>query len=218
MSWKQSFLVLVITGSVLPVLAQVENGAVRAGNKHYNNKKFTESEIEYRKGLLKNNKSFEATYNLGNSLFRQQKYAEAMEQYQAAAPLEQKSKEKLAAAYHNTGNALLMQKKVAESIDAYKQALKLNPGDNDTRYNLAFAQYLLKNQEEPPKQNQPQQQDQDKKQDKKEEQKQQPQPKENMSKEQAEQILQALMQDEKDTMEKAKKQPKATRKGTEKDW
>lgn len=214
---KELLLSVVLSLVLIPGWAQEENVPIRTGNKHYKAQKFTEAEIEYRKGLLKNNQSFEANYNLGNALFRQQKYQEALQQYQAAMPMGMNSKEKLAAALHNTGNALLMEKKIAESIDAYKQALKLNPSDNDTRYNLAFAQYLLKNQ--PPKQNQNQQQNQQQQDQKQQQQQQQPQPQEDkMSKEQAEQLLRALMQEEQETMEKAKKQPKSTRKGSEKNW
>lgn len=109
------------------VLGQEENGDIREGNKLYKAKKYTEAEIAYRKALLKNSKSFEANYNLGNALFKQEKYSEALQQYQKAAPIENVSKDKLAAAYHNTGNALLMDKKIAESIEAYKSSLKSKP-------------------------------------------------------------------------------------------
>jgi tetratricopeptide (TPR) repeat protein len=214
MSLKQLIVISLLAGICFPLYAQEENNQVRTGNKYYKSKKYTDAEVSYRKALQKNKLSFEANYNLGNSLFRQQKYTEALEQFQAAVPMESNSKEKLAAAYHNAGNALLMQKKVEESIEAYKKALKLNPADNDTRYNLAFAQHLLKNNQQEQK-NQPQQQQNKEKQ---QQSQPQPQPDEAMSKEQAEQILQALMQDEQETMEKSKKQPKATRKGTEKDW
>lgn len=215
---KEILLTVVLSLALVPTWAQEENAPIRTGNKHYKAQKYTEAEIEYRKGLLKNNQSFEANYNLGNALFRQQKYQEALQQYQIAVPMAKDSKQKLASAFHNTGNALLMDKKIAESIEAYKQALKLNPSDNDTRYNLAFAQYLLKNQ--PPQQNQKQNQNKNQNQNQQQQdQQQQPQPREDkMSKQQAEQILQALMQDEKETMEKAKKQPESTRKGAEKNW
>lgn len=217
---------------VFPLIAQEENADIREGNKYYKANKFTEAEIAYRKGLLKNPQSTEAKYNLGNALFRQEKYAEALEQYQKIVPTEKIEKEKLAANLHNMGNALLMQKKVAESIEAYKHALKVNPNDDDTRYNLALAKHLLKNQ-----QNQDQNQDQNKDQNKDDQRKEQQQPENNqeqqkqdnskeeqqtnpdeMSKDKAEQILEALMQDEHDTMEKAKKLPKASKRVVEKDW
>jgi tetratricopeptide (TPR) repeat protein len=70
---------------------------VRAGNKFYNSEKYIEAEVEYRKGLQKNPSSFEANYNLGNSLFRQNKYKEALEQYKTAAALHPDDKAKIAA-------------------------------------------------------------------------------------------------------------------------
>lgn len=211
---KHLISLLLMIQATIPLVAQEENALVREGNKLYEAKKFTDAEIAYRKGLQKNPKSFEAAYNLGNALFRQEKYAEAMEQYQKITPQSKEAKDRLAAAFHNAGNSLLLQQKVAESIDAYKQSLKLNPNDNETRYNLAYAQHLLKNQQEPPP---PQPQQQPKEEEKKEQKPQQQQQPE-ISPERAQQILEALMQDEKETMEKAKQQPKSSRKGTDKNW
>jgi len=223
MRTKKMIIFLMMSYIAFPAMAQEENMYIREGNKHYKSNRFTEAEIAYRKGLLKNPSSPEATYNLGNALFKQEKYAEALEQYQKVVPSDKISKEKLAAALHNTGNSLLMQHKIAESIEAYKNSLRVNPKDDETRYNLALAQYLLKEQENNQDQQQDQQpqpepdeqQNQQKKDDSKDEEKPQPS---DMSKERAEQILEALMQDEDETMEKAQKQPKSSRKVVEKDW
>jgi len=202
---------------ILPSLyAQEENMFIREGNRYFKSKKYTDAEVAYRKGLQKNPKSFEANYNLGNALYKQEKYAEALEKYNEAVPFAGSSREKLADAFHNAGNALLKQNKIAESISAYKQSLKLNPKDDNTRYNLAYAQKLLKNQQQN-KNNQDNKQDKNQQQQdpkQKEQQKQQ----EQIEKEKAQQILEALMQDEKETMEKSKKQPKASRSNMEKDW
>ena len=196
--------------------AQQENNNVRSGNKQYKSEKYTEAEIDYRRALEKNNKSFETNFNLGNALFRQEKYADALQYYQNAAALSQDDKQQLAATYHNAGNALLVDNKIEESIAAYKNALRNNPKDNDTRYNLAYAQMLLKKQEENKDNENP---DEDK-----EEPQPQPQPQSQqqqqpqMSKENAQQILDALMQDEKETQEKVKKEVPAGRRQAEKDW
>lgn len=140
--------ILMLSMLSLSVFAQKESADVRAGNKLYKAEKFTEAEIAYRKGLQKNSKSFEANYNLGNALFRQKKYSDALEQYKVALELKPTEKNKIAAAYHNTGNSLLVDNKIEESIDAYKTALKNNPKDDETRYNLAYAQALLKKQQQ----------------------------------------------------------------------
>jgi len=203
--------------------SQKESDDVRKGNKLYKSSKFTEAEIAYRKGLIKNPKSFEANYNLGNALFKQKKYKEALDQYNNSIALQPKEKEKIAAAYHNTGNSLLVDKKIEESIKAYEMALKNNPKDNETRYNLAYAQALLKKQN---KDKNKDKKDKDKKQDQKQpqdqkpqEQPQQQQPQQKqMSKENAQQILDALLQDEKNAQDKAKKQPVRGTKKAEKDW
>jgi tetratricopeptide (TPR) repeat protein len=223
--------ILMMSLLTLSVMAQKENGDVRSGNKLYKASKFTDAEIEYRKGLLKNKNSFEANYNLGNALFKQKKYPEALEQYNAAMALQPKDKKKIAATLHNMGNSLFADKKVEESIKAYEMALKNNPTDNETRYNLAYAQEFLKKQNQDKdnkkdkkdnkdqnKQDPKQNQDQDKKdQDKKDQQNQQnQQPK--MSKENAQQILDALSQDEKAAQDKAKKVPARGSKKAEKDW
>lgn len=203
--------------SVCTLFSQEEFRYIMEGNRLFRDNQFAEAEIEFRRGLQANPNSFEAAFNLGNALFRQEKYAEALEQYQRIHTHDKASKAKIAAALHNTGNALLMQKKVKESIGAYKQSLKMNPNDNETRFNLAFAQHLLQNQEQEPQpqnnQNQPsQEQQQERKQD-------QSQPREEeISKERAEQILQALMQEEQQTMERARRNPRPERRGNHKDW
>ena len=201
--------------------AQKESDDLRAGNRHYKNKKYTEAEIEYRKALQKNSKSFEANYNLGNTLFRQGKYEQALEQYHSAHSLT-KDKEKLAYDFHNIGNALMSGTKYDKAIEAYKMALKNNPKDNETRYNLAYAQSLLQQQQKNQDKNKDKEkQEKEKEQEKKEEQQNQPPPQpkpSDMSKENAQQILDALMQDEKNTLEKAKKQNIRSRKSADKDW
>lgn len=225
---KGIFLFFVMSLLSASVSAQKGNNEVRAGNKKYNSKKYIEAEIDYRKGLEKNPKSFEGNYNLGNSLFRQKKYEEAFQQYEKAASYAPKTeKEKLAASYHNMGNSLLMQKKIEESIEAYKQALRNNPKDNDTRYNLAYAQSLLKKQQQQQnkndknkdqKQDQKQDNQQNKPKDDQKDQKNQQQQQQQMTKENAQQILDALSQDEKETMNKARKLPAKQEQKPDKDW
>ena len=220
-----------------PLSAQKESGDVRRGNKAYENEKYVDAEVDYRKGLEQNNKSFSAAFNLGNALYRQQKYPEAIEQFQAAAHLAGDDKQRVASAYHNIGNALLQSGEYAKSIEAYKQALRRNPTDDETRYNLVYAQQMLQQQQQnqqdqqqqeqqdQQQQNQDQQQNQQEQQDNQQDndQKQnqnQQQNQQQMSQEQAEQILKALEQDERDTQEKVKEAQmrNAKRYKVEKDW
>ncbi|MBP8945655.1 MAG: tetratricopeptide repeat protein [Paludibacteraceae bacterium] len=214
---KKFILILLMFIFTASTFAQKENNDIRAGNKKYNNKKYIEAEVDYRKGLLKNPNSFEANYDLGNTLFRQKKYDEASKQFEKSAALSLHDKVKKAAAYHNLGNSLLLQNKIEESIEAYKNALRNNPKDNETRYNLAYAQLLLKNQKKNQDKNQNQQQQQNKDKNKENQQNKNSQPPQ-MTKENAQQILDALMQDEKDALKKVKKQPIKESKSSDKDW
>lgn len=221
---------------------------VREGNKLYKKEQFTESEIAYRKGLEANPRSTEGAYNLGNSLYKQEKYKEATEQYQnllgqgeRMLQEDPKNGEKLAQALHNLGNIGMKNKEYAQSIEAYKQSLRLNPSDEETRYNLALAQKLLEDQQnqgqdQDQDQNEDQQdqdQDQEQNQDEQNQNQQQqqnedqenktqeePQQNEQMSQDNAQQILDAFLQDEKDTQEKVKKAQAAQheKRKTEKEW
>lgn len=203
------------------ISAQKEARNVKEGNKQYVAQKFTEAQKFYEQGVADNSDSYSANFNLGNSLFRQKKYKEALEQYQKAATLTKEKKE-IASAFHNVGNALMEEKNYEKSVEAYKNSLKANPKDDDTRYNLAVAQYLMKKQQEQQKQQQQQkqkqqqqQQKQEQQQQQKQEQKQQQQPK--MQQEQIEQILKALEQDERDVQERRKIQM-GQRSKTDKEW
>lgn len=219
-------LFLAIAGSVFA--QKTDRDYLRSGNKLYNDSLFIKAEVDYRKALEQNPQSTDAMFNLSNSLLMQQKAKEAMEQLESVAKIE-KDKSKLAEIYHNMGVILHVNKQYPQCIEAYKEALRNNPKDDETRYNLALAQKMLKDQQQ---QQQEQQQNQDQKQEQKEEQKQeqqqnqqekqqqqnQQQNKNEMSKENAQQLLNAVMQDEKDVQEKVKKQIQIQGKKLEKDW
>ena len=216
---------------------KIERDYIRKGNRLFNDSVFVDAEVNYRKALEVNPKSTVSMYNLGNTLSQQQKFKDAMEQYVAAGKIE-KDKMKLAHIYHNMGVLFQAGKDYAQAVEAYKMSLRNNPKDDETRYNLALAQKMLKDQQQN-QQNQDQNQDQnkdeqEKKQDqqkdqnkqndqKKDDQQQQPpkpEKKDNeMSKENAEQLLNSVMQDEKDTQDKVKRQQQVIQGGRlEKDW
>jgi len=203
--------------AVNTVFAQSERKFIREGNTSFENKKYSDAEVAYKKSLGKNQESYEGNFNLGDAYYKQGKYDEAAKQFDMLK-LQKKDKNSNAAALHNLGNTLLQSQKYPESIEAYKEALKLNPKDEDTRYNLAYAQAMLKQQQQQQQQNQDKNKEDKKDQQKKnqEQQKQQQQKKE-ISKEDAERILQALNNDEKD---KHKKKAKVAsgRIRVDKDW
>lgn len=222
-----------------PMMAQkAERKQIREGNKQYEEGKFTEAEIAYRKALEVNEDSPQSTMNLGNALYRQEKAAEALEQYKRLIS-DEDHPERQADAYHNIGNVMMQAQDYKAAIQAYQQSLIKRPSDNETRYNLALAQALLKQQEQ--QQNQDQQdENQQQEQQEQEQQQQQEQPQEQqnqqqqeqqqeqeqqdsqeqISKEQAQQLLDALMQDEEEVQEKVKELQMQQSQGrkTDKDW
>ena len=211
------------------LFAQQEATDLRRGNKQYNDSNYTEAEVNYRRGLSKNDQSFEGHFNLGDALFKQEKFPEALEQYTQAEKLlkandklsKEQLDERLADTYHNMGNALYAQQQYDKAVTAYQQSLRLDPKDNDTRYNLVKAMQQLQQQQNQ-QQNQDQQQNQEKQQQQQEQnnQDQQTPPEQNneqMDKETAEQILQALEQDEQETQEKLQRQQGKKRR-VEKEW
>lgn len=228
--------VLVILTLVLSpftlLMAQKEAPDIRHGNRQYNKDNFEQAEVDYRRGMEKNNNSYEAHYNTGNALFRQNKYPEAAEEFIKAAQLIdlKKDRQKAAKVYHNLGNSLFAQQQYDKAITAYQQSLRANPKDDDTRYNMVKAMQLLQqqqqqqqnqqNQDQQQQQQQQQEQQQDQQeqnQDQQQQEQQQQQDEQNMDKETAEQILQALEQDEQETQEKLQRQQGSKRR-VEKEW
>lgn len=220
--------------------AQKENSLIRGGNKEYKNKKYKEAEVNYMKALESNKNSEKAGYNLGNSLYKQEQFKESTKKYIDIAQ-STKDKSLKSNALHNLGNSLYMEGEYEKSIEAYKNALRVNPEDKDTKYNLEMAKRMLKKQQEQQnKQNKNQDkkdqqnkdnqnQDKDQKDQQKEQEKQkqeqqqqdkQKQQQQQMKKEDAERMLEALKNDEKKTMNKVNKMKavKAKVSVTEKDW
>jgi len=216
--------------------AQSDRDYIRQGNKQFRAGKFAEAEVDYRKAIEKNAKNPQAAYNLGNALLAQKKDSAAIVQYQQAAKLETNQKRR-SYAYHNIGVICQGHQMYGEAIEAYKEALRNNPNDDETRYNLELCKRQQKQQQQKQQQqnqqNQQQkqnkdnkdkqdknkdqnEQDQQKQQDKKQQQEQQ---KPQMSKENAEQLLNAAMQEEKNTQQRIKKaqHQKQTRK-LQKNW
>ena len=226
--------VLLLFLVTVSVFAQKEErDFIRRGNRNFKDSVYVDAEINYRKAIEVNPKSTISMFNLGNTLLVQNKLQEAMDQYAGAARIE-KDKSNLAQMYHNIGVIFQSQKEYAKAIEAYKESLRNNPKDDETRYNLALAQKMLKDQQQNQQnqeQNQQNQNEQNKEQDKKENEnnkqnqqkqdQQPPQPQKNdnqMSKENAEQLLKSVMQDEKDVQDKVKKQQILQGGKLEKDW
>lgn len=228
-----------------------ETDHIRRGNRLYVDSLFERAEVEYRKALEINAESVDAMYNLGNALFNQipqagdkaeERGKEAMKLYLTASQLET-DKSRLAHIYHNMGTLMYMAQQYPQSVEAYKMSLRNNPSDDETRYNLAKAMHMLKQQQQDPQEQQEEQQQDQQQQDQQQEQQQESQQnqqeqnqnqeenqqqhqqeqsdqsEEQISKENAEQILNALMQDEKDIQERQKQMMQQRQgKSFDKDW
>lgn len=246
---KKITVILVVLFSVCAVCdAQTERGSVRKGNRDFRKSRFDEAEINYKKALVADSTSVAADYNLGNTYFRMENYGEAEKYYSAAADSLAKG-EYGADLYHNLGNSLLAHKEYQKAIEAYKNALRRRPGDMETKANLAYAQKMLENQQNQQNQDQNQDQDQDQQdkqdnqdqqdqQDKQNQDQQDQQDKQNQDQNQnqdqqnqqgqppkispqaAQQMLQAIQDQEKDTQEKVKKEKalQMRSKQKEKNW
>ena len=215
--------------------AQTDRSLIREGNRLFRTEKWAQAETLYRKALARNGQNPQAMYNLGCALMVQQKDSLAVNAYRMAGRLES-NKLRRTRSYHNIGCIFQNHRQYAEAIEAYKEALRCNPDDNETRYNLALCKRLLKNQ--PPqkqnknkddkKKNDKQNKKQDKKQDaSKDKQKQnkdkdKQQPKfddQQMSKDNIEQMLNAAIQQEKATKQKLEKNMRQPcRRSLDKNW
>jgi Ca-activated chloride channel homolog len=120
---------------------------VREGNELYNQLKFEEAEIAYKKALDKNPNYAKASYNLGNTIYQQNKNKEAIFQYDLADKIAPNKMSK-AEIFHNVGNSFMKEKQYDKAVDAYKNSMRNNSKDEETRYNLAMAQKLLKDQQD----------------------------------------------------------------------
>lgn len=193
---------------LLPVLvkAQNETAAIREGNKLYHDRQFEKALPAYQKAVQQNPKNLTARYNLANARYRTGNLPEAEKSYDELIEntTENNYKEK---GYYNKGVTLTKQKKLLESIDAYKNALKLNPADEDARFNLQKALTELKKQNQSQNQKQPQQ-------------KQQPKPKQDnkLDKKKIEQYLKSLEQKEQDVQRKMQQNRARAVTQPEKDW
>jgi tetratricopeptide (TPR) repeat protein len=192
-------------------------------------KLYQNAEISYRKGMATTKNFLKANYNLANSLYRQEKYEDAGNSFKYIAEQKENDRVQRAKAFHNYGNSLLNQEKYKECIEAYKNALKLNPKDQDTKYNLEYARKKLMQQQQQ-EQNQDsqdnkdnqdnkdqQQQNQDNKEEKKEQQERQQQ---RQQQQQDKRQLDALQQNERQTQQKLAEEEmkKGGKAKQEKDW
>ena len=221
--------------------AQNKKSLLREGNTLYADSSYNDAEMQYRKSLEKDQDYFNASFNLADAVYKQERYEESSALFGALidnAPTEGD----LSKVYHNMGNSLVKEQKLDEAIDAYKNALRINPNDAETRHNLALCKKQKQEQEQQQEENKEDKEEQEENKEEKEgekkeeqekndqknenqekkqedQQKQQEEKKEEMSKEDAEKMLEAIQQQEKDLQEELqKKKVKGKRIKVLKDW
>lgn len=122
---------------------QPERSLVRKGNRQYNKGNYDPAIKRYEEALKIVPGQFEATYNMGNALYKAKRYDKAAETLQQAAADSLRTDAERAHAFYNLGNAQFQQKKYQEALESYKQSLRLNPADRETKYNYAYTKHLL---------------------------------------------------------------------------
>lgn len=241
----KSMLILFILSSLsTSAFAQKNKKLINEGNEYYQQKKYKEASDAYNKAILKDTSNLsKSAYNLGNALYQQKQLDAARKAYNTSFK-KSKNKNEKAQNEYNIGNTFMSEKKWEEAISSYKEALRKNPQDVDAKYNLSYAQQMLKkdnndkkddkkdnkkdeqkeqkeqkeneNKEKEQKENEQRDNKENKPEDNKEQQQQQQQPSK-LSEQQADQILNALQQEEKKLQEK-KKKIQVTPQRLEKDW
>jgi len=232
---------LLLSGGV--AIAQTKNYVLQ-GNELYDQQKYKEAQKDYEKALQKDPSNTAGLFNLGNSLYQQKLYDSSRKVMAATAGATKDTKSKAAANY-NVGNTYMSQQKWEDAANAYKQTLRNNPQDADAKYNLSYAEEMMKkqqnqnkqNKDKQDKQNKDQQKDKqnqqnkdkdknkdkqdkgqnDKKDDNKDQQQQPQSQPSKLTQQQADQLLNALQEEEKKLQDKMKKE-KGTPVKLEKDW
>ena len=245
---KNNLLLLILLFFTIDALAQHPNSLVRKGNASYTDTLYSKAEQKYREALMKDQNSYAASFNLADAIYKQEKFSESTSLFKALSEKTQNKIEK-SESFHNLGNSLMKEQKIDEAIEAYKNALRNNPKDIDTKHNLAYAQRMKNQQqkqeeekeeeqdkEEEKEEEEKEEEEEEKQEEEKEEEKnnqeqnenseeqskeepKKPQDPNEMTEDEAEQILDALQQQEKELQEDLqKKKNKGVKLKILKDW
>lgn len=245
---KRILTIIILCAVGFSASAQASRHRLREGNRDYSKQRYEQAEVNYRKALERDSTDFRGQYNLAGDLYRQEKYSEAASHYQQALAAQGLSDKQRARTLHNQGNSMLknaMQSEQMEglqqAVNCYQEALKLDPKNDDTRYNLAYARRLLQQQQQQQQgggqdqqqkdqqqkdqqqQNQQQQnqqqQQQNQPQQQEDQQQQQRQPQQSQRKQDAERMLDAVRNNERQALRDKERSDKPVRiRKTDKDW
>ncbi len=161
----RSFLLFIGLVSSLVSFAQERDKALPEANKEYENKQYQDAEAGYRVSASGFPEKSAASYNLGNSIYKQKQYAESKNAYLNAVKHATSRVDKHRA-YHNLGNVFMIEKNYTAAVESYKNALINNPSDEESRYNFALAKQMLKDNPPPKEDKKKEKEDKKKEEDK----------------------------------------------------
>lgn len=211
---------------------------LRRGNREFRKEQYDKADVSYRKGLLKDSTNVGARYNLANNLYRQGNFDEAAKQLDRT-PADSIAKHAFAADYYfNQGSVAIAKQDWNKAVESYIRCLMLTPDDMAAKENYTYARKKLEEQQQNQNQdqnknddqNKDQNQDQNQNQNQQDQQNdngdkgqegQQPQPQQvELSPQQAQQLLQAIQDKERQTQEKVDEKKAAALKSRqkEKNW
>ena len=223
----RKILILLFIASSFNLWSQNKVELLNKGIEMYEQENYKEAEDYFKQAVEKDNQYYKANLNAGHSLFRQainllksgdtlgvKKLEEAQIFYKNSSSLTENDNQK-AESFYNEGNSQLLSEDLEKAIESYKKSLRLQPENYNTKHNLALAQSLKKKQEK--KEEKKEEEKEEEKNEKKEQEKQEPQEQE-LSKEEIEQILQALETEEKEVQEDLQKKKAIGNNKLLKDW
>ena len=142
------FILTIVILGCFNLHAQSENYAkfYNKGNKLLDNN-FEQAEKNFRIAINDSLSDLKATFNLSNKYYTEGLYDEAISRQIEATKLAKDNSEKHRT-FHNLGNSLMKKQLCSEAVLAYKNALRNNPNDDETRYNLALAKKCEEEQEQ----------------------------------------------------------------------
>ena len=230
---KYSFILLFMAFGSFYSFSQENYSNIKKGIKYFENKNYSEAEAKFRKVIENKDTVMEAYFNLGNAIYEQQRFEEARESYEKALVFS-KTKIEMAEVSYNIGNTFMAEKKWEDAIKYYKQSLRNNSKDLDAKYNLAYAQEMLAEEQQQQEQNKDKedQKDGDKKEEPKEEKSEdkkdkgeekqdeegKPKP-QKLTKEEAERLLRAIESQEQKLQDKKKQEDMVpVQINSDKDW
>lgn len=204
--------------------AQGWRDSLSVARKYYQEKNYTAALEKYQQTQRIAPKNISFSNEIAQAAYRAGKFNQALNLYEKAA-----KKNQSANAYHNLGNAYLQAKEYQKAVEAYKNALRLNPQDDETRYNLAYA--LQKQEQKPQPKQEPNPQNNQDESPKNQPNNPKPEPKEEddnkpssdkkpskLADKKTDRILDDLMRQEMDTKKKMERQKQGATHTSGKDW